>query len=69
MSIGMLGHKIGMTQIFNEKGSVTPVTILKVGPCLVTGIKEYKKHQNIQIGYETINPKKLINLKKDILIN
>lgn len=61
MSICMLGHKIGMTQIFNEKGSAIPVTVLKVGPCTVTKIKSLqdKQHQNIQIGYHLINPQKL----------
>nr|QCI08531.1 ribosomal protein L3 [Spermothamnion repens] len=59
MSIGMLGHKIGMTQIFNENGSVIPVTILQVGPCIVTNIKQYQNHQSIQIGYQNINPSKI----------
>lgn len=54
-SINMLGKKIGMTQLFNEQGNAIPVTVLKVGPCTVTKIK----NKNIQIGYEYINPKKL----------
>ncbi len=50
-----------MTQLFNDKGSAIPVTILKVGPCIITEIKTQEKHgyEAIQIGYEEINPKKL----------
>ncbi len=39
MSIGLLGNKIGMTQIFDESGNIIPVTIIKVGPCIITQIK------------------------------
>jgi large subunit ribosomal protein L3 len=37
--VGLLGNKIGMTQIFDESGNIIPVTILKVGPCVVTQVK------------------------------
>nr|YP_009391892.1 ribosomal protein L3 [Acrosorium ciliolatum]ARW60036.1 ribosomal protein L3 [Acrosorium ciliolatum] len=57
MSIGMLGKKIGMTQIFDDKGSAIPVTIIEVGPCTITSINN--NNQNIQIGYQDINPQKL----------
>jgi large subunit ribosomal protein L3 len=36
MSPGILGKKIGMTQVFNEEGQVVPVTLVKAGPCIVT---------------------------------
>ena len=39
MSVGLLGNKIGMTQIFDESGNIVPVTILKIGPCVITQIK------------------------------
>ena len=39
MAIGLLGNKMGMTQIFDKTGNVIPVTILKVGPCIITQIK------------------------------
>jgi len=58
MSLGLLGNKIGMTQIFDEFGNIIPVTILKVGPCIVTQIKTVLKdgYDSIQIGYgKTIN--------------
>nr|YP_009398291.1 ribosomal protein L3 [Thaumatella adunca]ARW67477.1 ribosomal protein L3 [Thaumatella adunca] len=61
MSIGMLGKKVGMAQIFDNKGQAIPVTLLEIGPCTITQIKEtkYTKYANIQIGYEYINPNKL----------
>lgn len=57
MSIGLLGNKIGMTQIFDESGNIIPVTILKVGPCVVTQIKtEIKDGYNaIQVGYSQVS--------------
>nr|BBC77477.1 ribosomal protein L3 [Nitzschia sp. PL3-2] len=57
MVIGLLGNKIGMTQIFDKDGSVIPVSLLKVGPCVVIGINLYNK--SIQIGYKPILDKKL----------
>nr|YP_010619118.1 Ribosomal protein L3 [Pterosiphonia complanata]WAX03131.1 Ribosomal protein L3 [Pterosiphonia complanata] len=59
MSIGILGKKIGMTQIFDQQGFAIPATLLKVGPCTVTQIKQTKEHTKIQIGYEYIQPNKL----------
>ena len=61
MSIGLLGNKIGMTQIFDESGNIIPVTILKVGPCIVTQIKTTLKdgYDSIQIGYGTVSAKSL----------
>jgi large subunit ribosomal protein L3 len=53
VGIGLLGNKIGMTQIFDESGNIIPVTILKVGPCVVTQIKTKVKdgYNAIQVGY------------------
>ena len=61
MSLGMLGHKIGMTQIFDESGNVIPVTVLHVGPCIVTQIKTTLTdgYNAIQVGYDNVLPKKL----------
>ena len=61
MSIGLLGNKIGMTQIFDEAGNIIPVTILKVGPCIVTQIKTEAKHgyNAVQVGYDAISNKAL----------
>lgn len=61
MSLGLLGNKIGMTQIFDESGNIIPVTILKVGPCIVTQIKTNAKegYNAIQIGYSNVSNKSL----------
>ena len=61
MSVGLLGNKIGMTQIFDESGNIIPVTILKVGPCIVTQVKTEAKdgYDSIQIGYGNISSKSL----------
>jgi large subunit ribosomal protein L3 len=59
--IGLLGNKIGMTQIFDESGNIIPVTILKVGPCVVTQVKTKSKdgYDSIQIGYGNVSSKLL----------
>jgi large subunit ribosomal protein L3 len=59
--IGLLGNKIGMTQIFDESGNIIPVTILKVGPCVVTQVKTQLKdgYDSIQIGYGNVLSKTL----------
>ena len=61
MGIGLLGNKIGMTQIFDESGNIIPVTILKVGPCIVTQIKTKVKdgYDAIQVGYSDTSTKSL----------
>lgn len=61
MTIGLLGNKIGMTQIFDESGNIIPVTILKVGPCIVTQIKTKAKdgYSAIQVGYTNVSNKSL----------
>ena len=61
MVVGFLGNKIGMTQIFDESGNIIPVTILKVGPCVVTQVKTKLKdgYDSIQIGYGSVSNKAL----------
>ena len=61
MTIGLLGNKIGMTQIFDESGNIIPVTIVKVGPCVITQIKTVLKdgYNAIQIGYGDVSSKSL----------
>lgn len=61
MILGLLGNKIGMSQIFNKKGELIPVTIIKCGPCTVTQIllDEINGYNAIQLGYiELTNTKK-----------
>jgi large subunit ribosomal protein L3 len=57
VSIGILGNKIGMTQIFNTKGEIIPVTIIKGGPCYITQIKSNENcgYNSIQLGYVEAN--------------
>jgi large subunit ribosomal protein L3 len=61
MVVGLLGNKIGMTQIFDQSGNIIPVTILKVGPCVVTQVKMKSKdgYDSVQIGYGNISSKSL----------
>lgn len=58
MSLGILGNKVGMTQIFDEKGDIIPVTIIKGGPCFVTQIKSNENcgYNSIQIGFSELSP-------------
>ena len=57
MQLGILGNKIGMTQLIDETGTMVPVTILRAGPCTVTQIKtiEIDGYNAIQLGYGTIS--------------
>ena len=54
MAEGLLGKKVGMGQIFTEKGEVVPITVLEVGPCFVTQIKTSEKdgYTALQLGFE-----------------
>src|SRR6266481_2711120 len=51
--VGILGKKIGMTQLFDDRGDIHPVTVLKAGPCVVTQLKTLAKdgYEAAQIGY------------------
>lgn len=61
MSLGLLGNKIGMTQIFDDSGNIIPVTILKIGPCVITQIKTVLTdgYNAIQVGYGSVPSKYL----------
>ncbi len=52
--IGLLGRKIGMTQLFDEEGRQVPVTVLEVGPCVVTQVKTKQKdgYNAVQLGFD-----------------
>ena len=58
---GLIGKKIGMTQIFDEQGVAYPVTIIEAGPCYVTQIRSQERegYLAIQLGFSEIHPKKL----------
>lgn len=63
----ILGKKIEMSQIFDEKGNVIPVTLIKAGPCYVTQVKtkEKDKYESVQIGFEKLKEKKVKKPQKD----
>ena len=50
---GLLGRKLGMTQIFDDNGEVVPVTVIELGPCVVTQIKTRERdgYEAVQLGY------------------
>jgi large subunit ribosomal protein L3 len=58
---GLIGKKIGMTQIFDEKGVAYPVTLIEAGPCYVTQVREPQKegYAAVQLGFGEVNPKRL----------
>jgi large subunit ribosomal protein L3 len=58
---GLIGKKIGMTQIFDEEGVANPVTLIEAGPCYVTQIRRPEKegYSAVQLGFSEINPKRL----------
>lgn len=59
MSVGILGTKLGMTQVFDEEGKAIPVTVIQAGPCVVTQIKTPKTdgYSAIQVGYGEVKDK------------
>ncbi|MBD2664512.1 50S ribosomal protein L3 [Richelia sinica FACHB-800] len=61
MSVGILGTKLGMTQIFDEAGVAIPVTVIQAGPCTVTQVKTQQTdgYSAIQVGYGEVKPKAL----------
>ncbi|MBK9713642.1 MAG: 50S ribosomal protein L3 [Kouleothrix sp.] len=58
---GLLGRKIGMTQVFSKAGEAIPVTVIELGPCVVTQIrnKDRDGYEAVQIGFGEIKPKSL----------
>jgi large subunit ribosomal protein L3 len=58
MSAGLIGRKLGMTQIFDEQGRVLPVTVIACGPCIITQIKteDGDGYQALQLGFEDVRP-------------
>ena len=59
MTKGLIGKKIGMTQIFDEAGKVVPVTVIEAGPCVVTQLKtaENDGYEAVQLGFGDVSPK------------
>jgi large subunit ribosomal protein L3 len=71
---GLIGKKVGMTQIFDEAGTAIPVTLIEAGPCYVTQIRREEKdgYSAVQLGFEEVKPKRLTggqlgHLKRNVL--
>src|SRR5947207_3908410 len=58
---GILGEKLGMTQVFDENNRIVPVTVVKAGPCVVTQIRTIEKdgYTAVQLAYGQIDPRKV----------
>ena len=58
---GLIGRKIGMTQIFDEQGVAYAVTLIEAGPCFVTQVRTAEKegYSAVQLGFGETNPKRL----------
>lgn len=58
---GILGKKVGMTQIYGENGEIIPVTVVQAGPCFVTQIKTKERdgYSAVQLGFDEVKPARL----------
>ena len=58
---GLLGKKIGMTQIFDDNGSAIPITVIEAGPCYVTQVRDVETdgYTAVQLGFGEVKPKRL----------
>lgn len=58
---GLLGKKIGMTQVFDDKGAAFAVTLIEAGPCYVTQVRrpEQEGYSAVQLGFSEVHPKRL----------
>jgi len=58
---GLIGRKVGMTQVFDENGAAFPVTLIEAGPCYVTQVKTAEKdgYSSVQLGFEEVKPDRL----------
>ena len=61
MKKGLIGKKIGMTQIFDEKGNVIPVTVVEAGPCVITQKKtiENDGYEAVQVGFGDVKAQRV----------
>ncbi len=58
---GVLGTKLGMSQVFDDRGRMVPVTVVRAGPCVVTAVRtpQADGYSAVQLGYGEINPAKV----------
>jgi large subunit ribosomal protein L3 len=61
----IIGKKIGMTQVFSDKGNLIPVTVVEAGPCVVTGVRTAEKdgYTAVQLGFDNAKEKNLNKAK------
>ncbi len=61
MAIGLLGKKLGMSQVFTEEGHLIPVTVIEAGPCTITQKKTEEKdgYKAVQLGYQELKERNL----------
>ena len=61
MTNGLLGKKLGMTQVFDEAGRLTPVTVVEAGPCRVAAVmtKERNGYEAVQLAFDEVPARKL----------
>jgi large subunit ribosomal protein L3 len=59
--VGVLGEKLGMTQVFDERNRVVPVTVVRAGPCVITQVRTPEKdgYSAVQLAFGAIDPRKV----------
>lgn len=68
---GLLGRKLGMTQIFTAEGNAVPVTAIQIGPCHVLNVKTVEKdgYQAVQLGFEPAKPQRFTKAELGVFKN
>ena len=63
---GLIGKKVGMTQVYSEQGVLIPVTVIEAGPCVVTGVKTSERdgYTAVQLGYGSRKAKNVTKARK-----
>ena len=58
---GLIGKKLGMTQLYNEKEELTPVTVVAAGPCPVVSVRTLEKngYSAVQLAFDEVAPRKV----------
>jgi large subunit ribosomal protein L3 len=66
MPLGLIGYKVGMTQVYDDKGQIAPVTVLQLGPCPVLQVREPERdgYHALQIGFQDKARRKAIRAER-----
>ena len=58
---GVLGQKLGMTQVWDDNNRVVPVTVVKAGPCVVTQVRtpDHDGYSAVQLGFGAVDPRRV----------